>query len=131
MNLLDSALKYLSYRPRSRKEIIDFLRRKTSVTDLINQTLEKLEKLKLINDAAFAKWLIESRSRSRPRGLRLIKQELRQKGINIDVKIDESGLAMKALEKKRSKSRDQAIRFLQFRGFSWDTIAKVIKKRYN
>lgn len=131
MNLLDSALKILALRPHSRQEIISFLHRKTQDEDLINQTIQKLEKARLIDDAAFARWLVESRSRSRPRGSRLLTQELKQKGIDLPVKVDEVELAQKALDKKRSKSRDQAIRFLQYRGFSWDAIAKVVKTRYN
>ena len=133
--LLESSLKFLSYRPRSRKEITDFLKKKTPDATLINQTLEKLEKLKLINDTDFAKWLVESRSRSRPRGFRLLKQELAQKGIKLDASnytLDaETELAQKALHKKNPKSREQAIRFLQYRGFTWDTIAQVLKKAYN
>ena len=131
MNLIDSALKFLSFRPRSRAEVERFLKTKTSDTTSINQTISKLEKSNLINDEDFAKWLIESRPRSRPRGVRLLSQELKQKGINVDVKIDEPELAQKALAKKHPKSREQAIRFLQYRGFSWDTIAKVVKKSYN
>lgn len=135
MNLLDSALKYLSFRPRSRKEIIDFLHKKTSDSALIDQTISKLENLKLINDEEFAKWLIESRSRSRPRGLRLLQQELAQKGVQLDARrytLDaEPELARKALEKKKPKTRDQAIRFLQYRGFSWDSIAAAVKRAYN
>ena len=130
-NLLDSSLKFLSYRPRSKKEVQNFLRQKTKDDTLINQTIAKLENLKLINDAEFAKWLVESRSRSRPRGNRLLQQELRQKGIDVEISVDEVELAKTALEKKNPKSRDQAIRFLQYRRFSWDTIAKVVKKRYN
>lgn len=111
------------------------MRKKTSDTELINQTISKLENLKLVNDEEFAKWLIESRSRSRPRGLRLLQQELKQKGIDLSTLhlelSTEDELAEKALEKKHPKSRDQAIRFLQYRGFSWDTIAQVVKRAYN
>lgn len=134
MNLLDSALKFLSYRPRSKKEVEIFLRKKTSDASLIDQTISKLENLKLINDEEFAKWLIESRSRSRPRGKRLLIQELKQKGLefrNSDLEFDEASLAKKALEKKKPKTRDQAIRFLQYRGFGWDAIARVVKEEYN
>lgn len=139
MNLLDSALKILSLRPHSRQEIIKFLSKKTKDDTLINQTIEKLEKAKLIDDEVFAKWYIESRSRTRPRGQRLLELELKQKGIDVETMNDnrmttndESDLAEKALEKKKNiKSREQAIRFLQYRGFSWDAIAPVVRKRYN
>ncbi len=133
--LLDQSLKFLSYRPRSKKEVETFLRKKTKDDTLINQTITKLEKANLINDEEFAKWYIESRSRTRPRGHRLLAQELKQKGIKLDAErytLDaESGLAEKALEKKQILSREQAIRFLQYRGFSWDAIEKVVRKRYN
>ncbi len=130
--LLAASLKFLGYRPRSKKEIEDFLRKKTSNSTLINQTLDKLTQLKLVNDEAFAKWVIESRSRSRPRGARLLAQELKQKGIDVKVNINEVDLAQKALASKKTlKSRDQAVRFLQYRGFSWDAIAQALKKAYN
>ena len=131
MNLLDSALKILSLRPHSKQEVIKFLRKKTKDDTLINQIIEKLEKAKLINDEEFGRWVVESRSMSRPRGIRLLKQELKQKGVDIDIDVDEVELAEKALEKKKSLSRDQTIRFLQYRGFSWESIEKVVRKRYN
>jgi len=130
-SLLDSALKILSLRPHSKQEVIRFLRKKTSDDTLINQTIEKLEKAKLINDEEFGRWLVESRSRSKPRGMRLLKQELKQKGIDTQVNINETELAENALNKKHPKSREQAIRFLQYRGFSWESIEKVVRKRYN
>lgn len=146
MQLLDSALKFLSYRPRSRKEVENFLRRKTADHTLINQTIEKLEKAKLINDEEFAKWLIESRSRSRPRGPRLLAIELKSKGIDSETMNDyrmttndEIALAEKALEKKAhlwSKLSEREIkqkvwRFLMTRGFSSSVIARIVKKAYN
>jgi len=145
VNLLDSALKILSLRPHSKQEVINFLRRKTSDAALINQTIAKLEKAKLINDEEFAKWYIESRSRTRPRGARLLSHELKQKGIDTATSnlesssLDEVSLATKALEKKQKmwsklSANDfklKATSYLQYRGFSWDTIAKVVKKRYN
>lgn len=144
--LLDSALKILSLRPHSKQEVINFLRKKTKDDTLINQTIEKLEKAKLIDDEAFANWYIESRSRTRPRGQRLLELELKQKGVNIETMNDhrmttndEIALAKKALEKKtqlwsKLPERDfnqKAWRFLMTRGFSSSVVAQVIKKRYN
>lgn len=86
------------------------------------------------------------RSRSRPRGPRLLKQELQSKGIdlmtlndNLMTTNDEQELAEKALGKKlplwsRLSYRDyypKAWRFLASRGFSSEIIAKVIKNAYN
>ncbi|TSC85409.1 MAG: regulatory protein [Microgenomates group bacterium Gr01-1014_16] len=143
--LLDSALKILSLRPHSKQEVINFLRKKTKDDTLINQTIEKLEKAKLINDEEFAKWYVESRSRTRPRGQRLLNLELKQKGINIETMNDdrmtmndEIALAQKALDKKarlwsnlpEREFNQKTWRFLMTRGFSSSAIEKVVKKRY-
>jgi len=94
-----------------------------------------------VDDKKFASWLIQSRSRTRPRGKRLLLQELKSKGIDAEepVMINEAELAEKALEKKLSlwlklSHRDfriKATRFLYSRGFSWDVIEPVLKKAYN
>lgn len=136
-NLLDSALKILSLRPHSKQEVINFLRKKTGDDTLINRTIEKLENSKLINDAEFAKWYIESRSRSRPRSQRMLSFELQRKGILMttydnSMTINDTQLAELALERKKNiKSREQAVSFLYSRGFSWSAIEPAIKKRYN
>lgn len=140
--LLDSCLKILSLRPRSQAEIIRHLHSKTKDPDLISQVVSKLTALHLIDDAAFGKWLIESRSRSRPRGIRLLEAELKAKGVAVDpslASLDEKELARAALAKKLHlwvslSQRDfqiKANRFLASRGFSWDTIASVVKSEYN
>ena|SRR3990172_5824421 len=140
--LLGLVIKYLSYRPRSKKEIENYLSRKTSDQTLVDRVISKLESVKLLDDAAFAKWLVESRSRSRPRGARLLKQELKSKGITVDdeqIKVDEVELAAQALQKKLRlwqnlpfrEFRVKAGRFLAYRGFSWSAIETVVKKEYN
>lgn len=124
---LDRALRYLSYRPRSESEIRQHLG-----IDYTPELASKLKKLNLVNDNEFAKWYIESRSRSRPRSARLLSLELKRKGLeikNLKLEISELELAKNALKKKPNlKSREQTIRFLHSRGFSWDTIETVLKK---
>lgn len=143
--LLDGALKLLSIRPHSRQEITAYLHRKTSDLQLIDQVISKLDKLNLINDRDFSQWLIESRSRSSPRGKRRLLFELKSKGIDPGTIQDslvldnEDSLAQTALDKKVLLWKNlsyhdfhtKAGRFLAFRGFSWDTIERVIKNRYN
>lgn len=143
--LKDLSVKYLSYRPRSIAEVTKYLHGKTSDKNLINQTLDFLKKYKLVDDEAFAKWLVESRSRSRPRGSRLLKQELQSKGVqsmtindNL-MTINDKELALQALQKKLPRwenlnyrdFRVKAGRFLGSRGFSWGVIEETIKKGYN
>lgn len=131
-------LKFLAFRARSEKEIRDRLTKYGLNPTVIETEIEKLKKWKLVDDTEFAKTYIESRSRSRPRSRKLLELELRRKGINLMTMNDnlmtmnDVQLAKLALEKKRNiKSRDQAIRFLQYRGFSWEVIEKVVKNKYN
>jgi len=143
--LLQSALKILAIRNRSRKEIVDYLNKKTRNQELVNQVMGKLTELGLVNDAKFSQWLIESRSRSRPRGKRLLMQELKSKGIELSTfnsqlsTVDEVDLATQALRKKQkswsnlsSKSYQlKAKGYLYTRGFPWSAIEAAIKKGYN
>ena|SRR3989344_7591164 len=140
--LLQPAIKFLAIRARSQKEVKDYLRKKTSDGNLINQIIDKLTGMGLIDDRKFAQWLIESRSRSRPRGQRLLINELKSKGINLDrdsLRIDEPALAQTALTPKLRlwlklpyrEFRVKAGRFLASRGFSWEVIEKVVKAVYN
>ncbi len=133
-SLLEQALRYLSFRARSEKEMQDYLRRKGHAETQIQAEVESLKELKLIDDVQFAQAYIESRSRSHPRSRRLLELELKHKGVDASISsiqypiFNDLELARSALEKKHNiKSRDQAIRFLQSRGFSWEIIAKVLK----
>ncbi len=138
--LFSSCLKLLGIRPRSEKEIRDSLSKKSSDTDLINQILAKLKSENLVNDSEFAIWYIESRSRTRPRGRRLLEYELSQKGVtDFPNDIDEKSLAIDVLSKKLRlwsrlpvlEAKMKAQRFLNSRGFSWPAIEEAVKKAYN
>jgi regulatory protein len=134
----DRALKYLSFRPRTEKEIRDYLGEECT-EDIIG----RLKELNFINDEEFAKWYIDQRTRFRPRSHRLMDLELKKKGIILDTQHlspnTNEELAKKALEKKLIlwdklpylEYKTKAVRFLASRGFSWDTIEKIVKKGYN
>jgi len=151
-HLKDLSVKFLSYRPRSITEVTRYLHGKTTDETLINQTLDFLKKYKLVDDEAFAKWLVESRSHSRPRGSRLLKQELISKGIDPSIinsqlssfnlpssTLNDKDLALQALQKKLPRWQNLAFldfrvkagRFLASRGFSWGVIEEVVKTGYN
>lgn len=108
----------------------DFL----SKNDLeVEDTLVRLKELDLINDEKFAKEFI-----NKTKGKKLLKIELKRKGVSEEVisnqlsVINEIELAEKFLDKKKTiKDGEHAKRLLYTRGFSWDTIEKVVKKRYN
>jgi regulatory protein len=141
----NKALEFLSYRTRSEKEVRDKLKTKQAEPGIIEKVISKLKEKRFINDEEFARQWIENRNRFKPRSLRLIKLELRQKGIEEEIveKViqdldfnseSELGQAKKLVEKRIDKVRDlpkQEIyqklgRFLASKGFNWDTVKKAI-----
>ena len=87
----NSALRFLSYRPRSEKEIRDKLAATTSnaadaeTQKVIDRVIQKLKEYKFVDDVEFAKKWLESRSRFKPQSLRFTKIELKRKGIDSEL----------------------------------------------
>src|SRR3989344_6757140 len=86
------SLRFLSYRPRSEKEIIDYLKKKSSSVKtsegqekLIESIIKKLKEYKFIDDVEFAKFWIEQRTKFKHKPIRVIEYELKQKGINKEI----------------------------------------------
>ncbi len=130
---MEAALRFLSYRARSEKEVRDKLKKRFSPEE-IDLVVEKFKEWNLLNDAQFAQNYAESRARSKPRSHRLLQLELQRKGVKLDYDLPATDLelAQAALDKKKTlKTFEQAVRFLQSRGFAWEVIEKVLKGRYN
>jgi len=142
---LNSALRFLSYRPRSEKEVADNLKKKKASDSIVQLVIKKLKEQRFLNDREFAKWWIEQRTVVKPTGLRLIKIELKRKGIDkelIDEIIQESEhlvrnelemartLVQKRIDKLKNLDRQKIYQklggFLSRRGFDYDTIKKSI-----
>ena len=83
--IYNRALDFLAVRPRSEHEVRDRLRRKGIADEDIARVRERLRQAGYLDDAAFARYWIEERARSRPRGPALLRQELRQKGVSSTV----------------------------------------------
>lgn len=139
--ILDKVYRFVSLRPRSRKEIEIYLKKKKASPNLAEKVFKKMEKLGYIDNDAFCRWWVEQRSTFRPKGKRALKMELRQKGISkemaneiVDKEIDEIALAKKACQKKLKiyqklpplEFRGKMATFLAQRGFSWETIKTVL-----
>lgn len=142
--LYNTALRFLSYRPRSEQEIRNKLKEKKAESEIIEKIVAKLKKYNFINDLEFAKWWVESRLRFKPRSARLIKIELKQKGIdnetinNLQLTIDSDlESAKKLVRRKMARFRNKfgmtrneiyqkLGRYLASKGFDWDTIKKSI-----
>ena len=139
---LNAAFQFLSYRPRSEAETRQRLLRRGYAEDEIDKTVAQLRRLDLINDTAFAEFWKENRNSFRPRSQRMLKMELRRKGVETEVidgvveGMDEADSAYRAaLDKARvlPVSDYQVFRqrlggYLQRRGFGYGVINNIIKK---
>ncbi|MDP3888694.1 MAG: RecX family transcriptional regulator [bacterium] len=137
-------INFLSYRPRSVKEIEDWCKKKEVGEEVKKQILPKLTKLGYLNDEEFAKWWIEQRMTFRPLGSKMIAFELRNKGVANETiakllncyiaKDQEKELATKVIEKKLKalkglsnlELRQKLSAHLARRGFSWEIIKEAV-----
>lgn len=159
------AIQYLTRRPHSEKEIEEYLEKKAkrlsqkksefSLTpQLLSAVLKKLKTQKFQSDVEFARWWKGQRNRFRPKSDRVIKMELKQKGITQDIieqvfleedeeTVSDGEKARVLVEKRFAKvkdlSRPQQYQklgaYLARRGFSWDVSRRAIDdvrtKSYN
>lgn len=138
----DKLLKFATLRPRSEKEIKDWLNRKKVHESLHKDLFNRLNRLELIDDKKFAQWWVEQRNEFKPRGKRALEAELRMKGIMKEIvdkvfrktKIDEVKVAKELLTKKTYKWKNLPKReayqkksqFLARKGFGWEIIRKAL-----
>ncbi|HCR35462.1 hypothetical protein A2130_01500 [Candidatus Woesebacteria bacterium GWC2_33_12] len=141
--ILDKLLKFAMLRPRSKKEIIDYFKRKKVPENIKEELLSRLNNLELINDKAFAKWWVEQRQSFSPKSKRVLNSELLIKGIDREIiknileetKIDELKLAKDLIKTKNykwekfdQKTRRQKItQYLAGKGFDWNVVNDVLK----
>ena len=138
----DMALKYLSFRSRSVKEMHDYLVKKEYQEEDITEAIKQLIELKFLNDDDFARQFTENRQR-KGKSKKLISFELSMKGVSKETSEDVMEYAKNdyktAMEyiSKRLKQFDRydpeekqkkIISRLRSRGFDWKTISKVLKK---
>ena len=139
----DKILRFASLRPRSKNEFEGWLQRKKVHKSLHKELFARLKRLELLDDEKFARWWVEQRQSFRPKSVRVLKLELRQKGIDKDIienvlsetEIDEEKIARKLYEKSKYKweklpsfeARRKASAYLGRKGFGWDVIKRVVK----
>ncbi|KPK99417.1 MAG: hypothetical protein AMJ91_07865 [candidate division Zixibacteria bacterium SM23_73_3] len=79
------ALRFLSFRRRTEKEVKDKLKKKNFDERTIKSTIDKLKGYDLINDFEFATAWVKERLAHKPRGKKLLRQELWKKGIKKEI----------------------------------------------
>jgi len=136
----ERALRYLSRRPHSEKEIANKLSRNRIEISVQDRVLKRLREASLVDDGAFARVWVENRQIFRPRSGRMLRSELRGKGVSkeaIETALEgfdeaEAALtvAMKACKRYRDLSEEASNRrlkqFLARRGFSYELISSTL-----
>ena len=143
------ALRYLAIRPRSRKEIRDYLSKKEYTEEVAATVIHRLEELKLLDDAEFARMVCRDMIAKKPAGEKLLRQSLVRKGVPkplIDTILpefftpeSELALALKAAEKQQARmerssrridetrSRKKIVEYLVRHGFNYETALKATR----
>ena len=143
--IFQKTLRFVGLRPRSQKEILFYLQKKTTNEKIVNKVFDDLTNLGLIDDKAFVDWWLDQRATFRPKGKRALIMELRQKGIDnnliqqaIAEKVDEKESAAFLAEKKlkiwsrlpQEICREKLVGFLGRRGFNWDIIKLILDEKF-
>lgn len=145
--LVNAAIRFVSFRPRSNKELTDFLNKKLTRWEqpgagLIAKVIGRMEELGYADDGKFAEWWVDQRTAFKPKGNRYIQMELKAKGVPEAViasvlasRGSESLLeaAKHAVAKKmpfwaklpRMVRKKKIYEYLARRGFDSNTISKV------
>lgn len=152
--LYDRCLRIISVRPRSLKEVQAYLdkivyqkgrgwlkdswyeQESQLLVEAVELVLKKLQSTRLIDDDNFAKWWVDQRQRNGMKGWMVIRSELLSKGIGSEMadryKIEEGteyemvSQLFEKFKKQQSVTKEQCIRRLLSRGFSWDVVKKVV-----
>jgi regulatory protein len=143
------AINYLSYRPRSSKEVIDHLMKKGFTHLCAENVVSYLQSAKMINDLEFAYAFVRDRLKRKPTGKALLHQQLLTKGISSSEieKIlaelispqSQQSAALQAAKRKMQlvqrstkkmdteKRKKRLLDFLLRRGFSYEIAQKAIR----
>lgn len=151
------ALEYCMVRPRSKKEMRDYLWRKTRATKYksrsgeireregvsegtADRVLKRLEAKGYIDDAHFARYWVENRHQRKGISSKKLQVELRTKGVEpaiIDGALknterDDSDELAKIIIKKarRYPEREKFIAYLMRQGFRYDDIVAALTEEY-
>lgn len=143
--LHDAALNLLSYRMRSESELRRRLRMRGADEEATDAELDRLRAAGLVDDARFAEMWVDERTNSSPRSARMLRAELRAKGVAAPTtvaatsEVDDDGAA---LELARSRARRiSAPDFREFqarvggalqrRGFDFATTQRAVRAAWS
>ena len=150
MDVRERAVSYLNIKPRTKVQVIKYLRSKGFEDDEIRETVEELEEYHYIDDLNYSIMYFEY-GFEKGRGLIRIKRELEEKGVSADIieaayyELEQvpdqyeaaldiargmlTGVDIGALDYNgKQKLKAKIGRRLSSRGFSMDVVYKVINE---
>jgi regulatory protein len=116
----EAALRLLSYRPRSEKEMRRRLGRRGIELRLIDETVRHLRERGYLDDKAFAQFWTETREATSPRSRRLITHELRAQGVDAET----AAAATATVADEEAAYRAASRRLHAFRGLDYVTFRR-------
>jgi regulatory protein len=142
----EKTLNFLSYRQRSEAEIKRYLKKKEVPEAQADGIVERLKRAGLLNDTTFAEMWVENRTTFRPKAKRVLKAELRAKGVAADeiekavAEVDEAkaaeqlatARAPRLIRQKLNKLdfRKKLSEYLARRGFNYATISDAVERAW-
>ena len=140
----DRILIYLSYKPRSKSEILNHFKNKGFPDDLILYNIDKLEKKGYVDDVVFAKMYIKNLVEKKMLGENSVRSKLYKHSIKSDIldhiiekvykKHPPISLIRKIIKKKSFVVSDEImdnkkiIYHLKRKGFHWEDIASALSQ---
>jgi len=145
---LDAALRYLSWRPRSRAELARHLRDRGHPGPAAEAALRRCEELGYVDDRAFALAFVRDRIRLRPRGRSRLRAELSARGVDAadaeaaidaalaETEVTESELLRRVAERRarslaaldRETARRRLASYLLRRGFAGSEVRTEVDR---
>lgn len=148
----EAALRILARAPRTAREVEDRLRERGFRSEAVERAVERLRRVSLLDDRAFARSFLRTELTRSPQGRRLLEMKLRRRGVpealiqELDALLQddpdlvdrslagEEGRAAAALAQVRgryARQRPEIVRrrieqALARRGFAWDTIRDLL-----
>lgn len=137
---------FATYKPRTEHQVLEFLRSKEATPEEIEAVMPWLRDFKVVDDRLYAQRFIEAARVQKPLSKAMTSQTLKRKGVPddiIELALQEyytsadalhaasalTGKKLRMLQPSSDKVRDdKLVRFLQYRGFSWDVIRVVIEQ---
>lgn len=133
-----NALRYVAMRPRSEWEVTAYLKRKAVSGASAQHIVERLKKVELLNDYAFARSWVASRRQLKSISKRRLISELNQKHVaeNIINKVLQKDTASdldalrELVQKKQARypDRTRLMQYLARQGFNYDDIKRVVNE---